>query len=223
MKLNEDFTSLYKRWNGGKKRKEDGTEVKTPLGNILLKNPSCNYEAIIKTILNNANSDYYMGVVINNIQIYSTDEIKNIRKGLDYSILIDNGGHGMDLVAEFEPYELTDDDGIMDNVCEDDYKSICKLIGKYLDDNVDLQKPQGYQEEYVLYLGDTNGANDDYINDFKEEFDNNFSTDSNLRFWSYQYESSIGIELSYYNVLHYSEMEEFTESWFSNYEPDDDE
>lgn len=210
MKLNEDFTNLYKRWSNGKKRREDGTEVETPLGKVLLKNPSCDYMALIKKILNDGED--YPGMVINSIQIYSSDEIKNIRSGLDYVKLKDNGGHGADLVFEFDAYEEEDDYGIMDGICEEDYKSICALISDYLNKNVDLQKPKDVGEDYVLYLGDASDVDEFFYDDFKSEFENEFSPNGDLKFWSYQYDNSIGIELDYDNLMAYDKMVEFTEN-----------
>lgn len=219
MKLNEDFTNLYKRWSGGKKRKEDGTEVETKLGKVLLKNISFDYNSLIKEILNNG--EEYPGVVINSIQIYNTDEIKNIYKGLDYCILLDRGGRGADLVAAFDEYFGDDDFGITEDICEEDYKSICKLIGDYLNKNVDLQKPKDHYDDYVLYLGDTNDADENTVEDFKFEFNSKFDDPDGLEFWSYQYDNSIGVSLNYDNLINYSEMVEFTESWFSDRNDDE--
>lgn len=128
------WSDIHKRSNGKQVRKEDGKKVKTCLGiDVVLKNPECDYDNLIKTIIIGSDSEYAFG--IHNIRdfSYSIEEIANMRKFVaPYTYMIYDGGHGTDLIGEFSTYqEILDfnlDDKFEQEFCEEDYISICKTI-----------------------------------------------------------------------------------------------
>ncbi len=137
-KLQESFWGdVHKRSIGDEVRKEDGTIVDTCIGvKILLKNPSCDYNKLIKDIIV-GNNEYEFGIQPLKDQPYTPDERVNVMKFVaPYDYLIYEGGSGTDLVAKFSSYsEIIDwklGDGFEDEYSEEDYISICKGIATFV-------------------------------------------------------------------------------------------
>ena len=102
---------------------------------IHLEDKNCNYDGVIKDMINDYIREDYCNMFINNIQNvrYSLDELKNIRKWeAPYAFMIYEGGHGTDLIMSFTSYDdlMEIEDDICDCVSENDYKAICKGIAE---------------------------------------------------------------------------------------------
>ena len=168
--------SMLDRGAGGVIKKEDGKLVHTCLDvDIIIKDQKCDYNEIIKDILNDDVVDgFYQGVVILNRQVkqYSPEEMTNIRKfEAPYAYLIYDGKYGTSLVAEFWTYSEIKDfdrtDDFIERVSEEDYISICKGIATKLKEvggdiaqlprrhpTISRIKDRNFNDEYVFKLID---------------------------------------------------------------------
>lgn len=215
MKLNEDFTNLYKRWCSGKRRKEDGTEVETVFGKVLLKNPNCDVEWLFDYLLNLDNSDVSYIYSIQNMSYTQKeyDDISNFKSQYDYPIeKLRHGGR----CIQYKKYEESIEDGDFtdDDYCKDDYIEIIRCLSKYLYENIDIDAVKGKTGEYAIVL--YSDVIDDDINlDFiGDDFYDDFNYE--LKYWSYQYETNIGVDITYNNVKRYKEMKEYIKDYIEN-------
>lgn len=137
-KIDESIWSdIHKRSNGEIIRREDGKKVNTCLEiDITLKNPDCDYEDLIKKILNDDHDSFAVGIDNTRDTSYSFEELANARKfEAPYGYMIYDGGHGTDLIATFWTYDEMEDCGLnnfKEEYLEDDYISICKCIATKL-------------------------------------------------------------------------------------------
>jgi hypothetical protein len=215
--LFEDFTKLYGRWSSGTKRKEDGSEVETPYGTMLLKDRSCDYEKLIHGFLD-YQEDMEVAFELSQYMGVSKEEIKNIENyKTPYVYPLEDLRRG-GLCIEFLPYDDALNDYCIhsDDYCEADYMEICKCLAKYLRDNVEIGSVKGKSFEYrlLLYSGDLPDEFnfDEFQQDFEIEFDVEIET------WSYYMETNIGVEINYANVKSFKEMKDYILNYVKNYE-----
>ena len=104
-KLSESvWMDIHRRSNGDQERKED--LMPTCLGiSIPLENKDCRYDDLIEVFLREG-EDLEVGICKLNDMNWSSDELSNVVKGVaPFNYLIYKGGHGTDLVANFNTYE----------------------------------------------------------------------------------------------------------------------
>lgn len=223
-KLQESFWGdVHRRSIGDEVRKEDGTIVDTCIGvKILLKNPSCDYNKLIKDIIVGHN-EYEFGIQPLKDQPYTPDERVNVMKFVaPYDYLIYEGGHGTDLVATFSSYsellEFNLDDDFEDEYCEEDYISICRGIATKVKEvgdcfayvprrntfmiSVDRQDTSDYEGDYCLELISENGMfdwivehsdeQDIDLNDFKNDIIYEFPELKDMDFIGWSYTNNGG-------------------------------
>ena len=200
----EDFTKLYGRWSSGTKRKEDGTEVKTPYGTMILKDRSCRYEILIYMLLNNISEYFYM---LDDAG-FSREEMSNVMNcKAPYDYPLGDLKNGV-LCVRFLSYEEAVEDYIeSDEYCKDDYIEICRCLAKYLMDNVEICQFKYKQGDYrlLLYSGDL--PDEFNFNKFRKKFVFEFNIE--VQNWWNSREEYIGVEINYANVKIFKKMKDF--------------
>lgn len=121
---------------GNEIRLEDGKKVTTCLGiDVVLKNPECFYDSLIKDILSRTIRDYDVGIVSPKEIQLTPDEMVNVRHWeAPYTFLIYDGLYGTSLVANFTTYEeiCENDSDFSSDFIESDYQAICKCVATKL-------------------------------------------------------------------------------------------
>lgn len=198
------WSDLQNKSMGKSMRKEDGAKVHTCLGvDIILRNPSCDYNYLIKNIIEGGNNEYDFGIQKLNDMPYTPDEKINVMKfEAPYDYLIYEGGHGTDLVATFECYtsvvEYQLDDDFEDEYCGEDYISICRGIATKL-------KEVGDCFDYVHYgktsaIGDDKKPNDKKTDTSKYEGDFvlELISETDVYYWSIDQDDDLTESLDYF-------------------------
>lgn len=140
--INESvWGDMRKRAEGTEIRTEEGKKVHTCIGvDVILKNPDCNYDTLIKDIIGGEygyHFEYGVGIVSPKDLNLTPDEMVNVRKWeAPYTYLIYDGQHGTSLIANFWSYsdiinfEL--DNEFDEQYIEEDYISICRCVATKL-------------------------------------------------------------------------------------------
>lgn len=221
--INEGILSkTLNRSKNGEIRKEDGQKVMTSLGvEIVLHNPDCNYEEIITNLFDGSVDDW--GFDFTELDIFSNDEKINIRNGeIPYSQLLNKY-----LVVAYPTYEDAKENELIDEyeVSKDDYISIINGVTQLLK-TTDIEKlprdaRRDKNREYCfLLMSESNVSDyeyemDDYyrenwIDDLKGIFEDSFSGDDELVFYSYHnYSCAIGVTIykdSFVNLSKYKDL-----------------
>ena len=209
-------------------RKETGVKVNTSLGEVILKDSSCDYEYFIKEI---CDGEEYNDLRIDwmDMRNFSSDELKVINKDTSlYTFKINN-----QVAVQFGTYEEMIDGDVFDedDLCEKDYQSICRLIAENIrkgdveyvdvtdsgrdiygfllvDDWViqDIMSDTDDEEEEELEYWDENPIFEKFKKEYKENFDGHHS----LIFDN----GKIYCKIYHYTVSHVDEIISFTKKYF---------
>ena len=199
---------MMRRGSGETRRREDGVKVHTCIDvDIYLMNASDSYyEELIKEILkyNDSYIEHRVAILNTRDKAYSTEEMKNIRAfEAPYTYLIYDGGHGTDLVAEFQTYDemkMFDLDDFEDRVPEEDYISICKGIAtklKEIGGCIELLQ----RNKDGSFIGKTNKKISDYEGDYVLQL----ISESDVNDWEIEYTDKYGEGSTEYSLDDYKE------------------
>lgn len=226
--IKEGFLSkTLGRSKSGEIRKEDGRRVKTSLGDVVLKNPNCDYEGfIVETCDGEHYNDFRIDWV--DMRNFSSDELKTINNDTAiYTFKINN-----QVAIQFATYEEMVDGEVFDeeDYCEDDYISLCRLIAEtvrkgdvdYVDVDGEGNDIYGFLlvDDYVIQdmmnvdydevderdYWDENPVFERFKKDFKENFDGHHC----LIFDN----GKIYSKIYYYTISHIEEIMSFTKKYF---------
>ncbi|MCM1217706.1 MAG: hypothetical protein NC548_24705 [Lachnospiraceae bacterium] len=223
--VEEGFLSkTINRAKTGELRKEDGKKVMTEMGvEILLKNYDYDYEQLIRGILDGEDD---LGVDLDNVGNYPSGDQRDIKRGTcEYAFMVDNR-----IVANFQSYENLIEYEIVDGdeLSRDDYIHIIEGIVEALKKTtLDRKKGVGYDYECVFeFIDESDVFNyeselSEHVLDFlRDDFESGFEDtfeDAELEYWSYNnYASSIGVRVSYDNLINYHKMRKYVQDFFKN-------
>lgn len=219
--IGEGFMNkTLKRTRMGELRQEEGRKVTTAFGvEIVLHNYDFDYEELTREILDNGEDDA-LGVCLNNLGIYNSNEQKNLREGkCEYAFLLNDKR----FVASFETYDELVEYGLLesDEVDEHDYREIIRNIVEGLNQcdidhkrevgNVLVLMPESDVFDYECQMNEQ--TLDFYIDDFEDYFQGEYP-DLELKTYSYYQAANIAIPVDYDGVLNYKKCKEMVEGFY---------
>lgn len=231
IELNENIFHLYNKWKEGYTRKENGKKYTTVFGDVFLHR--LDYDKSFLDKMFNGILDKFFddnAFEIGNIHNYEhskefLDEVKNDESPFIYLIANYRVGTCM-YFAEYE--DLVEWGSIdSDEISEEDYIAILKLIVNYIrDNNISIEYDKNAKEyKIVLFSGyiedDEEDEDGGYMtpNDKYDEIEENFPEEFNeteISSWSYGNETNIGVDVDMYDLLRYKKMKEYIDGIIGN-------
>ena len=182
------------------------------------------YNSAVQYILDRFYDDDTVMYVVNiRDSRYTPDEMVNIRKWTaPYTFMIYEGGHGTDLILDFEPYDVLKENEyeLCELVSEKNYPEICKGIAKMMKEigdhisyvhsrawiipgNYDISK---YQYNYIFELISENDVSywaSEEENQDRSRYDSDFIHDIQNRFPALKYQDFIGWSFNNYGGMYF--------------------
>lgn len=218
---------IRKKSLGQEARGEIGKKVTTCLDIDVIVSTECDPDTVIQYLLDHyVGDDYNMSVVNTRDTKYTPDELVNARKWVaPYTFMIYDGGHGTDLLLDFDTYEELQDkeSEILELANKEDYQAICRCVAekfKQFGDHISYIHPSRsevingdkyalgkYSNDYVFRLideestyywtiDDENQSISAYDKVFIEDIQNTFACIDGQDFLKWSFNNSGGIYIA---------------------------